>query len=80
MNHLTTYHLSEGIFETLQVFLIYELCNLTRVAVSKLSEPVGKLLAYVLVTFFELSTEVFFYCSLGNYDQHTEILRCYDNI
>ena len=25
MNHLTMYHLSEGIFETLQVFLINEL-------------------------------------------------------
>jgi hypothetical protein len=51
MNHLTTYHLSEGIFETLQVFLIYELCNLTRVAVSKLSEPVGKLLALIYQPF-----------------------------
>ena len=80
MNHLTSYHLSEGIFEILQVFLIYELCNLTRFAVSKLGEPVGKLLAYILVTFFELSYEVFFYCSLHNYDQHTTILRCYDNI
>ena len=47
MNHLTMYHLSEGIFETLQVFLIDELCNLTRFAVSKLGEPVGKLLAYI---------------------------------
>ena len=74
MNHLTTYHLSEGIFETLQVFLIYGLCNLARFAVSKLDEPVGRLLTYtyVLVTFFELSTEVFsivLYATMTNIPQ-----------